>query len=87
MADNPAVGGSFDDFLAEEGLLVEAEAVAAKRVLSWQLGEYMKTAGLSDAQLAKRIGISVAEVEHLLNPDSEDVSPGALAIDRCRRVD
>ncbi len=30
-------GSSFDEFLREEGLLEEAEAVAINRVIAWQL--------------------------------------------------
>ena len=35
---NPHVGSSFDDFLAEEGILEEVEAVAIKRILARQIG-------------------------------------------------
>ncbi len=33
---------TFDDFLEEQGLLAEAEDVAIKRVLAWQIAEGMK---------------------------------------------
>lgn len=33
---------NFDDFLEEQGLLAEAEDVAIKRVLAWQIAEDMK---------------------------------------------
>ena len=36
------IGRKFDDFLDEEGLLAEAEAVAAKRVIAFQFRERMK---------------------------------------------
>lgn len=36
------IGSSFDDFLQEEGLLDEANAVAIKRVIAWQIDEEMK---------------------------------------------
>jgi antitoxin HicB len=39
---NRHVGGNFDDFLQEEGLLADAEAVAIKRVLAQQLSAMMK---------------------------------------------
>lgn len=41
------VGSDFDDFLREEGLLEEVEAVAAKRVLAYQISEAMKEQKLS----------------------------------------
>ena len=40
-------GSKLDDFLDEEGLLAESEAVAVKRVIAWQLQEMMKQQGLS----------------------------------------
>ena len=36
------VGSSFDEFLAEEGLLGEAEATAVKRVIAYQLSQFME---------------------------------------------
>ena len=38
------LGSSLDDFLAEEGQLAEAEAVASKRVLAFQIAKLMATA-------------------------------------------
>ncbi|HEY2499747.1 MAG TPA: hypothetical protein VGK24_22020 [Candidatus Angelobacter sp.] len=35
-------GSSFEDFLHEEGLLEEAETVAIKRVVAWQLQQEMQ---------------------------------------------
>ena len=34
-------GSNFDDFLLEEGLLADAEAVALKRVIAYQLSQAM----------------------------------------------
>ena len=36
---------TFDDFLDEQGLRAETEAVAIKRVLAWQIEEAMKMFG------------------------------------------
>ena len=36
------VGSSFDDFLADEGLLAHVEARAIKRVVAWELSEALK---------------------------------------------
>ena len=35
-------GSTFDSFLEEEGIREEVEAVAVKRVISWQLAEAMR---------------------------------------------
>jgi hypothetical protein len=33
------IGSNFDDFLQEEGILDEANAVAIKRVIAWQIDQ------------------------------------------------
>ena len=42
MIDEKFLGGDFDDFLRKEGIIDEAEAVAAKRVIAFQISEEMK---------------------------------------------
>jgi hypothetical protein len=37
--DAKRLGGDFDDFLREEGLLDEVETVASKRVLAYKVSE------------------------------------------------
>ena len=68
------IGSSFDDFLDQEGLLAEAEAVAAKRVIAFQLGKLMKEQKLNKVQLAKRMKTSRAALNRLLDPDNEAVT-------------
>jgi len=36
------MGSSIDDFLKEEGIFEEAQALAIKEVVAWQLAEAMK---------------------------------------------
>jgi antitoxin HicB len=43
---------TFDDFLEEQGLLAEAEDVAIKRVLAWQIAEGMKDKGFTKTAMA-----------------------------------
>jgi hypothetical protein len=43
------IGSSFDDFLEEEGVLAEAEAIAVKRVIAFQLEKLMKEQKLTKA--------------------------------------
>jgi hypothetical protein len=38
---NNHIGSNFDDFLAEDGVLVEASAVAIKRVIAFKLEREM----------------------------------------------
>ncbi|MFZ1770239.1 MAG: hypothetical protein WAU00_13630 [Caldilinea sp.] len=42
MMNAKHLGSTLDDFLAEEGRLAEAEAVATKRVLAFQIARLMQ---------------------------------------------
>jgi len=78
------IGSKFDDFLDEEGLLAETEAVAAKRVIAFQLRELMKKQKLTKVQLAKRMNTSRSALERLLDP--ENVSVTLLTLERAARA-
>ncbi len=66
--DNKHIGGDFDDFLRDEGILDEAEAVAAKRVIAFQIAQEMERAHISQSELARRMKTSRSAVERLLDP-------------------
>jgi antitoxin HicB len=68
------LGSNFDDFLAEEGLLEEAEAVAVKRVLAYQINELMKTQNITKAEMARRMKTSRAALDRLLDPENRSVT-------------
>ena len=68
------LGSSLDDFLAEEGQLVEAEAVASKRVLAFQIAKLMAEQQLSKAEMARRMSTSRAAVDRLLDSDTESAT-------------
>ncbi len=73
MSENH-LGSNFDDFLAEEGLLEEAEAIAVKRVLAFQIMELMKSQNLSKAEIARRMKTSRAALDRLLDPENRSVT-------------
>ncbi len=77
-------GSTLDDFLDEEGLLAEAEAVAVKRVIAYQLGEMMKSQGLSRTELARRMKTSRSSLERLLDP--KNVSVTLLTLERAAQA-
>ena len=81
---NKHVGSRLDDFLDEEGLLAEAEAVAAKRVIAWQVETLMSEAGLSKSEMARRMGTSRSALERLLDPSNPSVT--LLTIERAARA-
>lgn len=71
---NKHIGSSFDDFLAEEGLLADVEAVALKRVIAFQLEQEMKRTGLTKTELASRMETSRSAVDRLLDPENHAVT-------------
>ena len=60
-------GSSFDEFLTEEGLLSEAEAAATKRVIAYQLRQFMDENKLSKSAMARRMQTSRSAVDRLLD--------------------
>jgi antitoxin HicB len=68
------IGSDFDDLLNEEGLLEEAEAIAVKRVLAYQISELMKAHGLSKTEMARRMETSRAALDRLLDPENQSVT-------------
>jgi antitoxin HicB len=71
---NPHVASSFDEFLAEEGLLEEVEAVAIKRILARQVSEAMAAQSLTKKAMAERMGTSRSALDRLLDPDNTSVT-------------
>lgn len=76
---NKHFGSDFDDFLAEEGILAEVEAVAVKRVLAWQIEQEMKQKNLSKTEMARRMGTSRAALDRLLDPKNTSVTLQTLS--------
>jgi len=76
--DNKHIGSSLDDFLAEESLLESSQSVAIKRVLSWQITQFMKKQNLSKAVMAARMKTSRSALDRLLDPDNESVTLNTL---------
>ena len=67
-------GSNFDDFLLEEGLLADAEAVALKRVIAYQLSQAMSAEELSKVELARRMNTSRVALDRLLDPNEKGVT-------------
>jgi antitoxin HicB len=71
---NRHIGPSFDDFLAEEGILNEVHATALKRVLAWQVKHAMAEQHLSKSAMAEAMQSSRSALDRLLDPDNEAVT-------------
>lgn len=68
------LGSDFDDFLEEEGLLAEAEAVAVKRVVAYQVAVLMEENNLTKTRMAQLMRTSRAALDRLLDPTNESVT-------------
>lgn len=82
--DAKHLGSDFDDFLREEGLLDEAEAVASKRVLAYQISEAMEQRNLTKTAMARQMGTSRSSLDRLLDPSVPSVT--LLTIEKAARV-
>jgi antitoxin HicB len=71
---NKHLGSSFDEFLSDEGILPEVEAVAIKRVIAWQLQEEMNKKRISKSELARRMHTSRPSVDRLLDASNHSVT-------------
>lgn len=81
---NRHIGSALDTFLEKEGVLAEAEAIAVKRVLAYQLERLMTEQKLSKTRLARRMGTSRSALERLLDPDNPSVT--LLTLERAAKA-
>ena len=78
MTTNPYIGSSLDDFLKEDGILEEVEAIAIKRVLAWQVSQLMQEKGLTKTAMAQEMNTSRASLDRLLDPENTSVTLNTL---------
>lgn len=76
--DKKHIGTGFDEFLESEGILEQAEAVAAKRVIAFQIAQEMERAHITKSELARRMKTSRPAVERLLDPANPSVTLSTL---------
>ena len=76
---NKHIGSDFDDFLKEEGILEEAQAVAAKRVIAFQIKKAMKEKKISKSRMTMRMRIkNRAQLNRLLDPSNTSITLSTL---------
>lgn len=76
--DKRHLGGDFDGFLRDEGILEEVEATAAKRVIAMQIADEMRRIRLTKSELASRMKTSRPSVDRLLDPANPSVTLSTL---------
>ena len=89
---NQHLGSDFDEFLAEQDLLVDSHVAAVKRVVAHQIQEEMKRRHLSNTAMAKRMGTSRMQLDRLLDPANTSVTlrtleKAAVALQRKLKVE
>ncbi|HYW97479.1 MAG TPA: helix-turn-helix transcriptional regulator [Candidatus Elarobacter sp.] len=72
-------GSTFDSFLEEEGIREQAEAVAIKRVLAWQLEQAMQEQQKTKQAMARQIHTSRSQLDRLLDPRNASVTLDTIA--------
>ena len=83
---------TFDDFLAEQGLLQVCENHAIKEIIAEQLAAAMKERGLTKTVMAERMYTSRRQLDRLFDPAIQSVTLDTLrraasAVGRTLRVE
>jgi len=76
---NSYIGSKFDDFLEDDDLLAQCQAEAIKRVLAWQINEYLERTHKTKSELAKALDTSRSALDRLTNPKNTSVNLNTLA--------
>jgi len=77
------IGSDFEEFLTEEGLRAEVQALAVKKLLAFRIAQLMKKEKLTKDALAKRMKTSRAALERLLDPGNPSVTLVTLGKAAC----
>jgi antitoxin HicB len=78
MATNKHKGSKFEDFLEEEGLLDDVDAIAIKRVIAYELKKTMKKENISKTKLAADLHTSRSALDRLLDPNNTSITLNSL---------
>ncbi len=89
---NQHIGSNFDDFLAEEGILAETQAVAWKRVITFQITQLMTEQNISKTAMAEKMQTSRAAIDRLLDTDNasatlQTLEKAAIALGKQLRIE
>jgi antitoxin HicB len=89
---NQHLGSNFDDFLAEEGILAETQAVAWKRVITFQITQIMAEQNISKTDMAEKMQTSRAAIDRLLDTDNasatlQTLEKAAIALGKQLRIE
>ena len=75
---NKYIGGSFTDFLEEEGIKEEVYNEAIKQVIAYQMQEIIEQRKITKVSLARQLETSRTAVDNLLDPTNDSVTLATL---------
>ncbi len=68
------IGSNFDSFLEEEGLLQEADTIAIKRIIVYELEKKMASENITISSLAKELKTSRSAISRILDPENTAIT-------------
>lgn len=71
-------GRTVDSFLDEEGLLDNAEAVAIKRVIAYELQKAMRQEHITKSEMAEKMHTSRSALDRLLDPNNTSITLNSI---------
>ncbi len=72
-------GSSLRDFLEEDGILEDVEAVALKRALALKVADLMEQRDLNKTTMAAQLRTSRAAINRVLDPNNTSVTLNKVA--------
>ena len=75
---NKFQGSNFDDFLKENDILEETEALALKKILAYQLEQAMLRDNINKTRMALKMHTSRSALDRLLDPQNTSITLNTL---------
>ena len=74
IMNEKCIGSNFDSFLEEEGLLQEADTIAIKRIIAYELEKKMTSENITISSLAKELKTSRSAISRILDPENTAIT-------------
>ena len=74
IMNKKCIGSNFDSFLEEEGLLQEADTIAIKRIIAYELEKKMASENMTISSLAKELKTSRSAISRILDPENTAIT-------------
>lgn len=71
---NKYIGSSLDSFLEKETIFPQVSAKALKRVITWQIKNFLESNRLTKSSFAERMKTSRSQLDRLLDPENTTIS-------------